>query len=214
MNQQDSGGREWRPYELATPIARPTDEAVAALPLGAGMPIGSQHLLPGMIDDGEIALATPGKRLFAASVDTVLWWLPSLFVFGAMMAAFGAAGRSGAHGYQVVAVALTAGYVPFAIACVLWVLLALANLVLLATSAQTIGKRLTGIRIVRSDGDDASFWRLLFVRGGVPFLLQAVLQTVSPLAALVFWLVDVSLVFSEGHRTLHDRIADTIVVDA
>lgn len=82
------------------------------------------------------------------------------------------------------------------------ILLALTNLVVLPMiSGQTIGKILTGLRIVKADGSPASFSRLL-VRHLIGY----------PLTALT---VGIGFLFSAltgGGRALHDYLAGTIVV--
>ena len=87
--------------------------------------------------------------------------------------------------------------------------LAVYQLVLLYRSGQTVGKKIVGIRIVRPDGGRASFPRLLFLRYLVPGLIGAI-----PLVGFLFALVDALFIFAEDRRTLHDKIADTIVVNA
>ncbi len=74
---------------------------------------------------------------------------------------------------------------------------------------QTIGKRLLGLRIVRSDGSPASLARLL----GLRYLLSWVL-TVIPFVGGLYGLVDALLIFRASHKCLHDNIADTIVIKA
>ncbi len=80
---------------------------------------------------------------------------------------------------------------------------------LLATRGQTIGKRLVGVRIVRSDGEPASLLRLL----GLRYFLGGVIQSI-PFIGMAYALLDVLLIFRESRQCLHDNIADTIVVVA
>jgi uncharacterized RDD family membrane protein YckC len=82
---------------------------------------------------------------------------------------------------------------------------------LLATRGQTIGKRLCGIRIVRTDGTPASLWRILSLR-----LFPIILLSALPLHHLsnVFTWLDCLLIFRPSHQCLHDQIADTVVVKA
>ena len=80
---------------------------------------------------------------------------------------------------------------------------------LLATRGQTVGKLLTKIRIVRSDGTRASFGRLV----GLRFLLNSFLALI-PVVGTIYALVDVLFIFRAERRCIHDLIADTIVVRA
>lgn len=81
------------------------------------------------------------------------------------------------------------------------------NLVLLYKSSQTIGKALMNIRIVRTDGSNASLGRIFGLRMLMPGLISAI-----PFLGSVFSIVDVLWIFGAERRCLHDLIADTIVV--
>lgn len=82
------------------------------------------------------------------------------------------------------------------------ILLAVTNFVIFPLfSGQTIGKMLTGIRIVKFDGTSASFSRLL-MRSVVGY----------PVTLLTFGLGLIVAVFSSTGRTLHDFMAGTMVV--
>ena len=83
------------------------------------------------------------------------------------------------------------------------------NCVLLARNGQTIGKKASNIRIVRSDGSDAGFARLFFLRMMLFWALNAV-----PFIGPVFSLVNILFIFREDRRCIHDLLADTMVVDA
>ena len=80
---------------------------------------------------------------------------------------------------------------------------------LLADRGQTVGKMLTKIRIVRSDGSKASFGRIV----GMRYLPTSVLASV-PVVGGLYGLVDTLMIFRASRRCLHDVIADTIVVTA
>jgi len=82
------------------------------------------------------------------------------------------------------------------------ILLILTNFVIFPMfSGQTIGKFLTGLRIVSSDGDAPSFSRLL-VRHLIGY----------PLTVLTLGLGFLFSVFNYKGRALHDFIAGTVVV--
>ena len=83
------------------------------------------------------------------------------------------------------------------------------QLVMLHRSGQTLGKRLMGIRIVRSDGTRAGLGRIFLLRALVPNLIGAI-----PFVGYFFVLIDALFIFADDRRCLHDRFADTIVVDA
>jgi uncharacterized RDD family membrane protein YckC len=83
------------------------------------------------------------------------------------------------------------------------------DLTLLARNGQTIGKKLLGIKVVRVDGSPVSLYRVFLLRYVCNTLL-----TLIPLFGSLYSLVDCLMIFSESRRTVHDRIADTIVIKA
>jgi uncharacterized RDD family membrane protein YckC len=83
------------------------------------------------------------------------------------------------------------------------------DLVLLARNGQTIGKKALGIKVVRVDGSPVSLVRVFLLR----YVLNTFL-TLIPVAGSLYSLVDCLMIFSASRRTVHDRIADTIVIKA
>jgi len=79
------------------------------------------------------------------------------------------------------------------------------TLLLVARYGQTIAKRLLEIRVVRSDGSQASLGRIFWLRNVVNGLLSMI-----PL----YGIIDILLIFGERRQCIHDLIADTIVVKA
>lgn len=88
-----------------------------------------------------------------------------------------------------------------------FIVFALINGYWLARGSQTLGKRLLGLRIVRSNGQRAEFMHVLLTR----YLPQA-LFGVIPLLGTFLWMIDSLLIFRRDRRCLHDLIADTKVV--
>jgi uncharacterized RDD family membrane protein YckC len=80
---------------------------------------------------------------------------------------------------------------------------------LVATNGQSIGKRLVGIKVVRTDGSRASFARIFLLRNVVNSL-----PNFLPYVGWLYQLIDPMLIYQESRQCLHDRIADTIVVRA
>jgi uncharacterized RDD family membrane protein YckC len=81
--------------------------------------------------------------------------------------------------------------------------------VLVQRNGQTIAKKLLGIKVVRLDGSRASVGRIFWLRNVVNTLI-----TVVPLFGALYALLDTLWIFGEERRCLHDKIADTIVVNA
>lgn len=80
---------------------------------------------------------------------------------------------------------------------------------LLATSGQSVAKRLLGLRIVDADGNPPGFSRTVIRREGSRLLLGAV-PYVGPLLSLA----DSLAIYADDRRTLHDHLAGTWVVRA
>lgn len=80
---------------------------------------------------------------------------------------------------------------------------------LLARDGQTLGKRMVGIKIVRTDGTKASLGRIV----GLRYLPMGLIGLIPLLGGVVI-LIDALLVFRESRKCLHDQVADTIVVNA
>ncbi len=83
------------------------------------------------------------------------------------------------------------------------------NLTLLARNGQTIGKKALGIKIVRVDGSPVTLFRSFFLR----YVCNSLLKVI-PVVGSFYTLADYLMIFGEARRTLHDRIADTIVIKA
>lgn len=84
----------------------------------------------------------------------------------------------------------------------------LTNLVLAATRAQSFGKALLGMRIVRaSDDGKAEWWRVILLRQLVPGLVFAI-----PFVGSIFALVDAVSILRGDNRCFHDDLARTRVV--
>ncbi|RUL76824.1 RDD family protein [Dyella choica] len=152
-------------------------------------------------DDLEARKAGRGRRLGALLLDDLMFALCLLPVAIPAYTNYLARARGGiasaptANVYAMVGVALL-------------ICLATYDLVLLHRSGQTIGKRLLGIKIVRTDGDRASLARIFFLRA-LPIGLLAAVPFVGRLASLI----DALMIFGQEKRCLHDRIADTIVIN-
>jgi uncharacterized RDD family membrane protein YckC len=84
------------------------------------------------------------------------------------------------------------------------------NLVQLTRTGQTLAKQWFGIRVVRTDGSRREPGPLIVLRCVVPTLHYAGSRS----SAALFALADALFIFADDRRTLHDRIADTIVIDA
>ena len=156
------------------------------------------------------SLAERGARLLAASIDELL--LLALFlpmVFGAVPTIV--AMVSGGTDPEMIdtsqvlrAMIGGPGTIATVVALIAWCVI---TAWLVTANGQSIGKRLVGIKVVRTDGARASFARI--------FLLRNVVNALPNLLPYVGWLyqlVDPLLIYQDSRQCLHDRIADTVVV--
>ena len=76
----------------------------------------------------------------------------------------------------------------------------------LSTTGQTIGKKMAGIRIVRTDGGRAGFVRAWLLRSA---LISGLTLITSPIVFLVglFWIVDIGCLWS-NHRIAGTRVIE------
>jgi uncharacterized RDD family membrane protein YckC len=81
--------------------------------------------------------------------------------------------------------------------------------VLVYRYGQTFGKRVMGVRVVRTDGSRVAFSRFIFLR----WLPTAILGAL-PLIRYFIFLVDSLLICRNTRQCLHDNFADTKVVTA
>jgi len=159
---------------------------------------------PGSMTDGPV-LAGRGMRFLAVILDGLLISLiiwPLFFVFGDKALLMPADPGSPAEAFANMGrmfMAMIPGYV-IAVVVQGWSLHAYGG---------TLGKKILGLRIVRTDGSRAGFVRLFFGRGAV-----AILPGMIPLLGGLWALIDSLLIFRESRQCLHDQIADTLVVTA
>lgn len=92
------------------------------------------------------------------------------------------------------------------LAALAWVVV---TIVLVHRNGQTIGKKLVGIKVVRSDGSRASLARIFWLRNVVNLLPGFV-----PFFGMFYFFIDHGLIFLDNRQCVHDKIADTIVVMA
>ena len=155
--------------------------------------------------EGEGAvLAGRGIRLGAAILDGIIAMAvvyTPMILTGSMGAAIAAAESSG-NPFAFYGAFLSGGGL---IGFVLWVGWLVVTFRLVQQNGQTIAKKLLNIKVVRSDGSRASVARIFWLRNFVNGLLMIV---------PFYFLIDVLFIFGERRQCLHDKIADTIVINA
>tara|TARA_R110002072_G_scaffold300368_1_gene477661 strand:+ start:2285 stop:2860 length:576 start_codon:yes stop_codon:yes gene_type:complete len=80
------------------------------------------------------------------------------------------------------------------------------NTYLIHTRSQSVGKMIMKIKVVAQDGGPAGTARQLLLRVGVTQVLSGLVP--------FFPLIDNLMIFTPDKRTIHDRIAGTIVIQA
>lgn len=151
-------------------------------------PEAELHVAPTDFDSLEARKATRGERFGGAFIDGLL---------------------SGAASYPVTMGARTGGVtVAGSVATlVLLAILVAINLYLLQRGGQTIGKKVVGTMVVRTDGSRIELSRIILLRW-----LPLALVSLIPFAGGILALIDACFIFRADRRCLHDQIADTIVV--
>jgi uncharacterized RDD family membrane protein YckC len=160
------------------------------------------------------SLAERGSRLLAASIDELILLAISLpVVFGAItpLVTRVESGTVDLESLDTTTVLRSMvggpGTTITVLALIAWCII---TAWLVAANGQSIGKRLLGIKVVRTDGSRASFARI--------FLLRNVVNGLPTLLPYVGWLyqliIDPLMIYQDSRQCLHDKIADTIVVRA
>jgi len=144
-------------------------------------------------EDLEARKAGRGQRLAAGILDSVI------FAVGGVFAGIGGAAAGRGDG----------GMVAMAVGSLIILALIVVNCVLLHQNGQTLGKKLLGIKIVRSDGGRIGLGRIIGMRVIPMGLLGAI-----PYLGFLISLVDSLMIFGVERRCVHDMIADTIVIQA
>jgi uncharacterized RDD family membrane protein YckC len=163
-----------------------------------------QAAVQDVIDPEQQELAGRGIRLGAAIVDGLIL---VVMVYVPLIVSIKMSGHPllvNAH-FNYAAMINTAILLPL----VGLVAFAWLNILFVARNGQSIAKKLMGIKVVRSDGSKASLGRIFWLRNVVNILIGII-----PLLGSVYGLVDALLIFSAPRQCVHDKIADTIVVNA
>jgi uncharacterized RDD family membrane protein YckC len=158
-------------------------------------------------DSGEFNMASRGSRLGAALLDGLIGFVAGLPMIIAIVSSLGTTGGDPAA--MNPAFLLQAAGKAFAVSGLLYLAVIVVTIVLVSRNAQTIGKKLVGIKVARSDGSRATLGRIFWLRNVVNLL-----PSLIPFVGSIYGLVDTLFIFGEKQQCLHDKIADTIVIRA
>jgi uncharacterized RDD family membrane protein YckC len=145
-------------------------------------------------------VADRGTRLGAAILDSFIFMLMVYMPLVAGAAAVGASRPPETP--EAVGAAMSVGGLLALVGLLVW---GSITIVLMKRHGQSIGKKATGIKVVRSDGSPVSLSRLIWLRNVVNWIISII-----PL----YGFIDALFIFGESRQCLHDKIADTIVVKA
>lgn len=148
--------------------------------------------------EGELQLASRSRRFWAVTIDAVIGFataLPLMVFFGLW--------RHMLQGHRP-PMHMMVSYVTASVLVYL-----LIHGWLLHRHAQTVGKKLLGIKIVDMDGHKASVGRIMLLR-----FLPVTLGSMLPVAGGLISLIDILLIFRQDRRCAHDLLAGTQVVNA
>jgi uncharacterized RDD family membrane protein YckC len=162
----------------------------------------------------EMALADPGKRLAAVLIDGVPGMLISVIGVAVLLPLILPSFRLADVDASMARLFEDPHFVTrFIVVCAVGGAAGIAwmvyNIVLIYQHGQTFGKKVMGIRMVRTDGSRLSFKRYLFLRNIAYSVLCAI-----PFIGWPVRIVDKLLIFRDSRQCLHDMIADTTVATA
>lgn len=162
-------------------------------------------------------LASVNKRVLAKIIDILLLWLPSSFIFGQFINPDFIKQYQAISGQSVIPTTQQQeqllnllGTLPTGVYWAVGIYMVLyfaMQAFFLYKSGQSIGKKALKIKIV----DDQNNQIAPLTRS---FLLRSIVFIIINYFAFFFIIIDFAFIFSERRRTLHDRLAKTLVVDA
>ena len=173
--------------------------------MSSSIPMGGVGTMGGVAVTAD-QLAGRGTRLVAKIIDSVIMgvmWIPFM-LGGGIAAVMGSGMEEGADPTGMVAALLGS----MSISGLLTLVLVAVQIWLLVKDGQTIGKKLTKIRIVKVDtGQNGGFVPNVLMRAVVHALINSITSG-------LYGLVDVLFIFRDDRRCAHDLIAGTTVVRA
>jgi uncharacterized RDD family membrane protein YckC len=204
------GSEEWR---------RLADFAEFSAPTGAPPVMGANVVPVGQVATSGLIAAERGTRLLARVIDWALELIcaiPGAMLLGeeflklAIMVGQGQDPDFSQLDYQQL------GLGAFVLAAT-WLALLAVQVWMLTTRGQSIGKRITGIRIVRiEDGSNPGIvhaWVLREFLVTVIGIVAGLIPIIGPfMLRPAFHIVDWCLIFRDDQRCLHDLLAKTRVV--
>ena len=145
-----------------------------------------------IVAEGEFELADRGTRLGAAILDGLA---PA--VIGIVAAIAIPSMKNSQSAMILVGTIAAVGIIALIVVNCMWI----------HQRGQTVGKRIVGIKTVRTDGSRCGLGRVFCLR----YLPTAILSAI-PFVGYIVGPLDALLIFRDSRKCLHDEIADTIVI--
>ncbi len=190
-NHASPYGPPQAPYPGHNPYAQ-GPAAHAHNPYAAPVSDGAPSWQMGMDEHG--ILASRGARFGGSLLDSMIYMvvaLPILFLTVDL--------DSMATDPDTFAIYAKIGIPVLLVACVQWYLV--------ATTGQSLAKKMLGMKIVKTTGEDVNFVSGVILRSWIPAVIGWL-----PLVGGFFGLADALFIFGEEHQCLHDKIASTKVI--
>ncbi|GAB1594774.1 RDD family protein [Lysobacter claricitrinus] len=185
----------YNPYEVVErPLASPYSPPAAAVTAYARA-----------VHEGDVVYARFLKRVASNAVDGLLALLMVYALLIPLLLAMGAGLSSVTRGAGAMAAGLGVGVIVLVYAIQFCIPATYQGAMLSSGWRATLGKRLTGTKVVRSDGSPIGFWR-----GFLRNVFFAVTSAMCGLGAIASAIMTVALDRRQG---LHDLVCDTVVVD-
>ena len=146
----------------------------------------------------QLVLAERSARLGAAIVDGLIF---AAMVYIPLFAGMGLS-AAGSDGSEPNTTIMMIGVVLTLVGFSAWLYMTLKQM---GATGQSLAKKYFNIKVVVSDGSPASLSRLIWRRN----VLNALLGIIP-----LYGIADILFIFGEGRQCLHDKVADTIVVEA
>ena len=176
-------------------------------PPGQSGPAGAPAAGFAALGTGEtVQLATPGGRLGARIIDTLIMGAVVLILFIAGIASAIGLTAEDSTVTDEESAAVTGAFIAFALLAV--VIGVLYEVTMIATKGQTLGKMATRIKVVRADNGLVPGWGKAIGR----WIIPAALGFIPLVGWILSLLVYLSLLWDKARQGWHDKAAKTFVV--
>lgn len=143
--------------------------------------------------------ADRGPRLGAAIIDSIIFML-MVYLPGGLGVLVGAFRNDGSSMPYVVGGGLAC------LGLIGWGWLTAVNI---KRSGQSLAKKMFNIKVVRTNGEPVSLGRVFWLRNALNTVLSAI-----PFIGAIYGIADALFIFTESRQCLHDKLADTMVINA